>query len=388
MWGDGRGNGIITGVKNRLRMKKVCHVTSAHQRYDTRIFQKECRTLAKEYKVFLVVNDSLPDETIGNVSVLSTNLTPKNRAERFFKVKKKMMELALDVNADIYHFHDPDLIGFALRVQKKLRHCKIIFDSHEDVPAQILGKKWIPSIFRNEVSWLFMQYQRKLFPKFDYLIGVTPHLVEKLRRINPCAAMVTNYPILDTTNTAEKEKQSNVICFAGGISEQWNHRLIIDAIETLDVNYLLCGSSSEKYIESLKVSQGWEKVQYMGKLPFDEVQEIYQTANVGMAVLSSSPNTDYENGTLGNTKIFEYMQSGLPVICTDFVLWREIVEENNCGICVDPRDENAVREAIRYMIDHPCEAQKMGENGRLLVQKKYNWDAESAKLMKVYRELL
>jgi len=87
-------------------------------------------------------------------------------------------------------------------------------------------------------------------------------------------------------------------------------------------------------------------------------------------------------------KMFEYMIAELPIIASNFLLWREIVEKNNCGICVNPLDPKEIAEAIEYLIEHPDEARKMGENGRKAVLEKYNWEKESKKLLKIYEELL
>lgn len=378
--------------KNKI---KVCHVTSAHARDDTRIFQKECKSLNNAgYQVYLLVNDALPSEKVAGVNIISTGIQPKNRAERFVKTKKKMLRLALGIDAQIYQFHDPDLIGFALKLKKKKPNIKIIFDSHEDIPAQILKKEWIPSMLRGLLSKGFEKYQNSTLKKFDYLIGVTPHLVKKLKKINNRIEMVTNYPLLEKEMEKAMEgkekplKSNHMLCFAGGISKQWNHHRILQALEKVNVKYVLCGSGEEEYIEELKKYSTWNRVSYKGRIPFEEVKKIYQEAQIGMALLAYSPNTDYKQGTLGNTKIFEYMQAGLPVICTDFALWKAIVEKNRCGICVNPADLKAIREAIGYLSNNPEACKAMGQNGKKLVEKKLNWDSQFFKLLKVYNEVL
>lgn len=372
-------------------MKRICHVTSAHRRYDTRIFQKECKSLVENgYEVYFLVNDEEQNEEKEHIKIISTGFLPKNRFERFFMLKNKILKKALMINAEIYHFHDPDLIGLALRIKKKIPGVKIIFDSHEDVPAQILTKKWIPFVFRKIASVFFGMYQKRTLRKFDYLIGVTPHLVKKLKKINVNTGMVTNYPLLnrdDITNRRSDDISANVICFAGGIEEQWNHETILNALAGIEVEYILCGNGDENYIERLKENSQWNKVNYLGKVSFQEVREIYRKSSVGLAMVSYSPNTNYKRGTLGNTKLFEYMQAGLPVICTDFALWKEIVENNQCGICVNPNDSKAIGKAIEYLLSNPMQGREMGENGRKLVLEKFNWSIEEKKLLKLYSEL-
>lgn len=373
-------------------MKKLCHVTSAHDRYDTRIFQKECKTLSKSgYQVYLIVNDDISDEEIDGVKIVSTNIQPKSRFERFFKTKKKMLQIALQIDADIYHFHDPDLIGFAWKLKKRKQNIKIVFDSHEDIPAQILEKEWMPSIFRKFISNCFQKYQEVFLKHFDYLIGVTPHVVNKLKKINNKTEMITNFPVFEEESDSISENNNvpnNILCFAGGIQEQWNHQRILSVLKDVDAEYLLCGSGDESYIEKLKTYPEWSKVKYMGKISFEEVGKIYIKSSVGMAILSYSPNTNYEKGTLGNTKIFEYMQAGLPVICSDFELWKEIVEKNNCGICVNPTDVQEIKKAVIYLLQNPTIRKKMGQNGRKLVREKLNWNVESSKLATIYTNLL
>src|SRR5665648_1215595 len=140
--------------ENSTKKIKVCHVTSAHPRYDVRIFHKECKSLANNgFDVTLLVNDNLTNEFINGVKIVSTQLKPKNRYDRMVKSKKNIKKQMLELDADIYHFHDPELLPEAGWIKYKGK--KVIFDFHEDVSQQILFKKWIPQQIRHIVSLVY-----------------------------------------------------------------------------------------------------------------------------------------------------------------------------------------------------------------------------------------
>jgi len=88
------------------------------------------------------------------------------------------------------------------------------------------------------------------------------------------------------------------------------------------------------------------------------------------------------------TKLFEYMAAGIPVVASNFPLWKEIVEGSSCGITVNPLEPKDIADAVQHLIDHPDEAEMMGENGRRAVLQKYNWENERQKLLALYHDLL
>lgn len=370
--------------ENQKKTTKVCHMTSAHNRYDVRIFEKECKSLANNgYDVTLIVNDCYNDEIIDNVKIISTKYKYKNRAERILNAQKFIIKKAISVNADIYHFHDPEL----LPVGNKLKRIgkKVIFDSHEDVPEQIKDKQWLPILLRNIISELYRIYEKHSVKRYDSIISVTPHIVERFKKINLNSIMITNYPIVSKI-VEKKENALNTICFAGGISEQWTHDKIIKAIENIDeIEYLLAGNGTDEYIKFLKSLPGWNKVNYVGKIPHADVKDLYSKAVAGMA-LNYSIQAKGE-GTLGNTKIFEYMEAGLPIICTDYKLWQEIIDEYECGICVNPNNVKDIERAILFIIDNKDKAGEMGINGQQAIINEYNWETQKKTLIKCYNYL-
>ena len=92
-------------------------------------------------------------------------------------------------------------------------------------------------------------------------------------------------------------------------------------------------------------------------------------------------------GTLGNTKLFEFMEAKLPVICSNYLLWKEIIDKYECGLYVDPNNVDEIRNAIEFIINNPEKAQKMGENGRQAVLNEFNWDTQEKVLIELYERL-
>lgn len=368
-------------MKNKNTRIKVCHITSAHSRYDVRIFMKQCRTLSEYgYRVTLLVNDDKDDETIDGVNIVSTKFKPLNRKERFFKSLKLLSCKAKEIDAEVYQLHDPDLLPLGNKLKKLGK--KIIFDSHEDYPRQIKDKEWIQKSIRNIIAKSYEVYEKKSLAKYDGVISVTPHVVGRLKKINNNAIMITNYPIVDDREQIIK-KTEKAICFAGGVSEQWNHENILKAIVDIDgLKFILAGPSSAEYLQKLISISSWDKVEYKGVVPFTEVKEIYNRCIAGIALSRSIQGMG--KGTLGNTKLFEFMEAKLPVICNNYTLWKEIVEEYKCGICVDPNNIEEIKYAIEYIINNPEEAEQMGENGRRAILEKYNWGEQAKGLIDFY----
>lgn len=374
-------------IKNSNKSITVCHVTSAHNRYDVRIFHKECSSLARSgFDVTLLVNDDKEDELIKGVKIKSTHFEAKNRFERMIVSQKKIKKEAKNIDADIYHFHDPELLPLASNLKRNGK--KVIFDFHEDVSQQILFKMWIPKIFRKITSNIYRLYESKIVKKFDALISVTPKFVDRLSKVNINTGMVTNYPKLNKDINVVENNMVKSICFAGGVSPQWNHVNIIKTMEHFeDISYLLAGIGSDDYLKSLRALPGWKKVDYLGRIPHEEVKQLYSKSMIGMTLLSHDTQVGNE-GTLGNTKIFEFMEAGLPIICSNNNLWENIVNEYKCGIAVDPSNVDEISSAVYKLINDSDLAKEMGRNGRKAVANSFNWQTQEKVLLDMYKNMI
>lgn len=370
-------------------LNKICHMTSVHNRNDIRIFTKECRSLvAAGYDVTLLCLDDLEPEVADGVKIIALNLKTTSRLDRIYKVRKVMYKEALNIDADVYHFHDPELLPVGIMLKRHGK--KVIYDAHEDVPRDILDKDWIPKFLRGIIGTCFEIYEDYAAKKFDAVITVSPHIVERFEKLNHNTQLVPNFPIISTDNYKTSNREpDNAICFAGGISAQWMHENTIKALEgTNSTKYLLAGPGDAEYLQKLSQLKGWANVEYMGVVPHKEVSLIYNQAVAGVALNGYLANVGYRIGSLGNTKLFEYMLAGLPVICTDYILWNKIVEGNNCGICINPYDIEAITWAINYLVSNPEIAGEMGKNGQRAVETEYNWRVAEKNLLSIYQSLL
>ena len=368
-------------------MKKVCHMTTVHQRYDVRILRKECVSLARHgYDVTLLVDDNLKDECIDGVKIVSISSNARNRIERIFYSSKIMLQKAYEINADIYHFHDPELIPTGVALTKKGK--KVIYDSHEDTPGDIKERYWIPKYLRGIISFLFARYENCAAQKFNAIITVTPFIVERFKIYNRNTFMITNYPLLTAFNGVTNSVKHNQVCFTGMVDPIWSHQIVLQALEGTNVKYVVAGKVVNNYLEYLQQCVGKENLEYVGLLPFNEVSNIHRSSIAGLAILKPAPNDKNNEGTLGNQKIFEYMNSGIPVICSNLKLWKEIVTKYNCGVCVDFDSPQQIHDTILDLVNNPQKAHLMGLNGRKAVEQEFNWQTQEKILLNLYESVI
>jgi glycosyltransferase involved in cell wall biosynthesis len=363
---------------------KICHITTVHPDGDVRIFHKMCVSLAtsNDFQVSCIV-PNCETRVESGVNIISFSLDAQNRSSRIRLASKKALGLAIKQDADIYHLHDPELLTIALKLKKKTG-ARVIFDSHEDVPKQLMDKIWIPSYQRVLISKLYAIYERFVCSRLDGVISVTPLICNRFRKFQPNVEMIANYPDLLELNILEKNRFSRTICYVGGIFRTRGIIELVNAIDKIEVRLLLAGTfESDELKETVMNLPGWENVQFFGQVSRTEIASILNQSEIGIVTLH--PTQSYVEAY--PIKMFEYMASGTAVLASDFPLWREIIFQSNCGKCVDPMDVSAIRASLIEMLENSTVTRNQGKNGLLAAKNIYNWEKEFIKLKAFYSGL-
>jgi len=367
---------------------KVCHLTVTHSETDNRIFQNECKSLAKEGYDITIIVPNVDNKILEDINIIGIkcNMHPISRV---LVGSRKVYKKALEVNADIYHIHDIELFKYGIKLKGKGK--KVIFDSHEDWLVYPNDITWIPGLIKKFISNYVLKLYKKYLNRYDAVITVSPHILEKIELFSNHAYMITNYPRYDYSDTVLFSKEdylnrNNTLFYSGTVS---NQEVILKAISEIpDISYNIAGTFSESYKTKLSKYPAWNKVTYLGYLSKENLETAFLNSTIAITLLHYHANVGFRNGTLGNTKLFDYMKYGLPLICTDFEIWKKmIILKYNCGICVNPDNFYEVKRAIQYLINNKDVAYEMGQNAQKAVREEFNWESQVQILIGIYKSL-
>lgn len=363
----------------------ICHITTVHTVKDTRIYHKECRSLAEAgYDVKLVaVNASSTESDYPGLEIINVRVSFNSKLSRILKANRKAYHVAMALKADCYHFHDPEFMFHALLLKKA--GFRVIFDSHEDVPKQIGHKSWIPTFLKRPVSFAYRALEHKIARRFDALITVVETIEERFKTIHDHVFLIQNFPIIDARLQREWSKREHTLCYVGDLTEVRGAKQMVDSLEYVDTALQMGGRFSSKELEqSLKESSAWNKVNALGFLARPQVIETYLSSKIGLVVLHPTPS--YIAAL--PVKLLEYMSMGLAVVGSNFGMIKDIIESHDCGMLVDPLDPKDIARAVQLLIDDDTAAKDMGERGRKAAMEKYSWDQEAKKLVEIYEFVL
>lgn len=356
-------------------MNKIVHLTSVHPHTDVRIFHKECLTLKKQGFDVTLVAPGIKDCTEQGINIVAVSLT-SSRIKRMTVVLWQVFRKALQLQADIYHFHDPELImvGLLLHLYGK----RVVYDVHEDVPRDILLKDWLPNYTRKPIAFLVEKIEHFAAKFFSGVVTVTPHIQGRFAKYH--SVEIRNYPVIEEFQS-QHNQVGDSLCYTGLINEQRGIYQMVQLAKKTQTKLLLAGSCASSIpLTTFDDSQ----IHHYGYVNRETLQTIYQQSFVGLALLQSGPTF---NESLP-IKLFEYMAAGLPVLASNFTLWRDIIEKHECGWCVDPNDLDHIADRILYLKNNKEIAVQMGGRARQAVSQYYNWHTQADKLVHFYQQIL
>lgn len=370
-----------------MKEKNIVHIATVQNRNTSRVFYRSCVALSnKGYRVTLIVADGLGNETKEGVQIIDLG-KENNRFKKIISNFRAILKLIDNIKPSAVHFHSPELLFVVKVIQKK--GVPVIYDIHENVPAQILDKENIPKALKKPLHYAYRIVERMFINSFHLVLAENSYL-SLYKDKGKSVTTILNFPELSFFTPYKQEKRdNNGIFYIGGVSNNRGLDTIVEGLKLLKQQKLsfhmhFVGKIDDQLKKTLNLDTVKDNITFYGPLDLDKGYEISKHCKVGLAVLK--PIKNYTGSY--PTKIFEYMTVKLPVITSNFKLYRAVVEQNECGLCIDPLNPVALANAIKMIFSNSELANNMGDNGSKATAEQYNSKNELTKLLTLYKTVI
>ena len=260
---------------------------------------------------------------------------------------------------------------------------------HEDVRSSIDYKKWLPGFLKAPLKLAVSLVERLCLNRF-FVIFAEDSYVGNYKFIKRWK-IVRNFPRIQMFTEFKKKSPNREVIKLAYIGSVTKERGALEMIKVLNLlrsrNYqveLTCigpvSSLLRSEMESLIHLGNEQSVRIMGKIPLRQALPILKDCSIGLALLH--PEKNYINSY--PTKVFEYLCLGIPVITSNFPLYKGIITTGEFGRCVDPLDVEAISQAILEMKD---EFKDQSDRIMSKARKDFSWDTDFNGLIEVYKEI-
>jgi glycosyltransferase involved in cell wall biosynthesis len=349
-------------------VRRVLVLTTIHHPDDTRIRERLCRTLANEFEVVYASRLPGPSDSAG----LTWVPLPGGRLGRNLRA----LGLVLRRGTDVLVVHDPELIPLAL-VVRALRRIPVVLDLHEDVPAQIRTKEWLPSPLRPPVAAIAAFLLRSA----ERFLAITLAEPGYRRLFRKDHLVIPNFPDTSTWPDPSPTGDGSAV-YVGDVTPIRGIEVAVAAAGRAGVPLTVVGACGDGFAARIQEAAGRERaeVTLTGRLPYAEAIQRARSASVGVSPLFDVPNYRHSQPT----KILEYLAAGVPVVASDLPGTRELCVGLEAVWLVPPGDPDALTVALHEAAS--AHAKGLAVDQAPEVRSRYAWPKET--VLGFYRRLL
>jgi glycosyltransferase involved in cell wall biosynthesis len=392
---------------------KVCMISCTHPLYDDRIYWKEALSLKKQgYDVYHIGigrenKEFISEHEIKLILVRRIKHFKNSAIDKLYhylipgkNVYKKILKIAADLKADVYHLHDLQINRIGRKLKNLSHNPKMIYDVHEPFPEMIRHFRKRSPLMKI-IKWIYSlyvyQWELKCSKNYDYIIATEEIVYNRFKNYlkKDNIGIIYNYTDLNSKyrNIPHTKKEFDAI-YCGSITI---FRGVLQIIETARIaklksrklKFLILGPVWEKGLREkinslIKEYRLADYVILKDSVPYNKIQAFYNKSKIGLAVFLDNPITRI----ILPIKIFEYMAFGLPIVCSNFGHLLKYTEENNTGIPVNPQNTEEIYNAVVKILDNKSVYEKYKNNCLKASKEKYDWSLMDKKLNNIYSGVL
>jgi glycosyltransferase involved in cell wall biosynthesis len=339
------------GLRPRLA---IC--TSVHSSADARVVYREGRSLRR----------------LG---------APASRLRRFLS-GGRLLRTALADEPDMLLIHDPELLPWLATVS----HPGLVtaYDAHEDYPAMVLDKTWIPKVLRRAVARMTDVTERTLSKGLSLVVVADPYLVERFQGRRTPPVLVRNHAPLDLFDAGPPaHERPHTVAYVGGITAVRGSAAMLEAFRlareaVTDAEFVLVGPVQDSSVSGLP-----DGARMTGRLPYDRIGVHLVAARAGFAIWADTPKNRHNVPS----KVFDYMAAGVPFLTSDFSNIREACGSRG-GLFFDPEDTRGMADALVRLLTDDAYADALQADALAAVRERYSFDEDGQRLIEALREAL
>lgn len=378
---------------NVPRIIKVCHFASVHTIKDTRVFYRECRSLAKVYDVTLIGIGNFSGQKNG-VNIIGIP-KPKSRFHRLLFTTCMVFFKALKINARVYHIHDAELLPFGIILSMLGK--KVIYDIHENTYEDILHKPWIPGPIKFVISRIYklLECISSYFMHFIIVVA-KPELAAKFCKRN--YTIIQNFADTEELKPYRVENRSSIsenrLLYMGTIQDMYyNFNILADAIvillkENISIKLHVVGYAKNYLDKEWQLHPQYsilkDYIHFAGHQSPTYAYDISQRCKIGICLKNQPEDILVSH----ERKFFEYMALGLPFICCDSLIYKEALHTFNCGMAVNLKDAYSIAQAIKQILNEPKLLENMTTEAINASRQLYNWHSQEKILLELYQRMI
>ena len=374
---------------------RVCHFSSVHSIHDTRVFSRECVSLAKYFDVTIIAIGNFSGQKQG-VRIIGIPLA-KTKLERFFGTTFKVFVSAIKTEADIFHIHDAEMLPFALVLG--LLGKNVVYDIHENTKQDILLKPWLKQDLKAKAARMY-DALLKFSSRFVHYIPVVANdqFLPIFHVKHKQYTVIQNFADVDEMRKYKVEDRlilpNNHIFYVGMIKDMYyDFNVLIEAVHQLKQKGFIVFVHAVGYFganvkHDFEDNKYWhevkEQIHFYGKLSMDSAYKISMQCKLGICL----KNQPEEILVSHERKFFEYMAVALPSVFCQSKIYKDINDKYKIGEAIDLKSAEQMALAIQIILSNEDEYRLMQANCIKASEEKYNWKSQENLLVNLYESLI
>ncbi len=305
-------------------------------------------------------------------------------------------------NIDVYYASStPPINGLIMALLKKIKKFKIVYSLQDIFPDSLVNTGMTK---KGSLIWKIGAWVEKVtYRAADKIIVISEDFKKNIMEKGvPEDKIEIVYNWVDENQVVNVERKDNIlfdkygldrnkfyICYSGNVGYTQNMDMLLEVAKSLkdneNIGFVIIGEGAYKSkLEALVAESGLNNIALIPFQDYSDISHVFSLGDAGLIISKKGVGTNSVP-----SKTWSIMSAERPVLAS-FDKGSEldsIITENNCGVCVDADDADALKDAILKLYENRENLHEMGKNGRKFVLDNITKEVSTGKIIDVLNKV-